>query len=67
MYFTDENTVIMAWVMNMENSFTTPFKNEDGVRYEGRFRIGSFSVAESLFTDSSDNKVWMLDQKFHFG
>ena len=67
MFFTDDNTVIMAWVLNMENSYTTPFKNEDGVRYEGRFRIGSFSVSESRFTDSTDSKVWMRDGNFQFG
>ena len=67
MFFTDDNTVIMAWVLNMENSYTTPFKNEDGVRYEGRFRIGSFSASESRFTDSTDSKVWMRDGNFQFG
>ena len=67
MFFTDDNTVIMAWMLNMEIPGVTPFENEDGVRYEGRFRIGSFSIAESKFTDSTDNKGWVRDQEFFFG
>ena len=67
MFFTDENTVVMAWLLNVEQGGTKAFQNQDGTRVEGRLRIGSYSIAEQRFTDSSDNKGWIRDQKFHFG
>ena len=31
MFFTDENTVVMAWLLNVEQGGTKAFQNQDGI------------------------------------
>ena len=62
MFFSDYDTVVIAWSLNMYpfGSYLPEGHDLGGSGYDGRIRVGSYNVGSGSFD-------WILEQNKYFG